>query len=260
MDGLAQINDEYTAQNVEEHSDDFACEDFLEITDYSNVYRDNDSTDERKDWVDLELLVGLIEHFKAGAQKTTNGRKKVWDTICQEYHAQRPLTSFTVQKLKKAWENKKARAMRYLLRRIDAFQNSSDSAAPDFEYDDLSERVIKICRATNQIPSNINSDAADAVFGSEQPSINLENEFDRIPNLPVPANMSIPSSYNFTNPGDFPLDRNFWFFLIHQGHGRIGGHYFHTRCPYVRPSKTRYNANIGCLENKTLYNGHHVCR
>ena len=25
--------------------------------------------------------------------------------------------------------------------------------------------------------------------------------------------------------------------LIRQGHGRIGGHYFHSGCPYVRPSQ-----------------------
>ena len=40
--------------------------------------------------------------------------------------------------------------------------------------------------------------------------------------------------------------------LTHQGHGRIGGHYFHSGCPYVRhTTKTRYNANIVSYENKT---------
>ena len=43
--------------------------------------------------------------------------------------------------------------------------------------------------------------------------------------------------------------------MTHQGHGRLGGHYFHTGCPSIHPSVTKmkmpYNANIGPPENKT---------
>ena len=46
--------------------------------------------------------------------------------------------------------------------------------------------------------------------------------------------------------------------LTHQGHGRIGGHYFHTGCPYVSPfihpsvtkTQTRYNASTGARKTK----------
>ena len=37
----------------------------------------------------------------------------------------------------------------------------------------------------------------------------------------------------------------------HQGHGRIGGHYFHAWCPYVRPKKQKHAATLTLVpENK----------
>ena len=50
------------------------------------------------------------------------------------------------------------------------------------------------------------------------------------------------------------MEKNAVLLLTHQGHGRIGGHYFHTGCPSVRPyvtkTITRYNTKHWRPENK----------
>ena len=41
--------------------------------------------------------------------------------------------------------------------------------------------------------------------------------------------------------------------MTHQGHGRIGGHYFHTGCPYVRhKNKTHATTDTMCVDNDYL--------
>ena len=52
-------------------------------------------------------------------------------------------------------------------------------------------------------------------------------------------------------------------FLTYQAIGRIGGHYIHTWCPYVRPSEKQKRATTLTSrpsKQNTRYNGYQECK